>query len=207
MFELERPQLTTLRATITGVRVSISRSRWPRLLLTIVVGLAIGLWLNGIYNDATTAQAQWQTEIFGWTATRDLEAGSTLAAGDMAATRLLASGTPRDVTLTDPNGLTLTDSLATGEILRDGRLTSKSGKLAAQIGANAGALTIASDGAPLLVGDLVDLYALIDGRRLATATTVIDVQEGFVTVAITEAEIRAVIISLTTGGVVPVLVS
>ena len=206
MFELDRPPIATLRATIGSARVAVRRSRWPRLVLTAVIGLGVGLWLVGIYNNATTARAQWQTEIDGWTATRDLEAGTTLTTNDLAPTRLPTAGTPHDATLTDPHGLTLRDSMATGEIVRDGRLTTATGQLAAQLGEAAGGLTIATDGTPLEAGDLVDLYGLIDGTRLANDASVIEVHEGFVTVAIADQQLQAVIQSLTIGGVVPVLV-
>lgn len=206
MFELGRPPQETLRATITSARVTVRRSRWPRLFLTAAVGLGLGLWLVGIYNGATTARAQWQTEINGWVVTRDLEAGTTLGADDLAATRLPTAGTPHDAILRDPVGLTVRDSMAAGEIVRDGRLTSVSGRLAAQLGEASGALTIATDKTPLMPGDLVDLYGLIDGNRLATDAGVIEVDEGFVTVAVADQQIRAVIQSLTVGGVVPVLV-
>ena len=206
MFELGRPPLETLRATISGARVTIRRSRWPRLVLTAAVGLGLGLWLVGIYDSATTARAQWQTHIDGWVVTRDLEAGATLGADDLAPTLLPTAGTPRDATLRDPVGLTLRDSMATGEIVRDGRLTSASGRLAAQLGEATGALTITTDKTPLMPGDLVDLHGLIDGARLATDASVIAVDEGFVTVAVADQQIRAVIQSLTVGGVVPVLV-
>lgn len=206
MVELDRPPLSTLRATIADSQVIVRRSRWPRLVLTIVIGSAVGFWLVGIYDNATTAQAQWQTEVDGWTATRDLVAGTTLVTGDVAPTRLPTAGTPHDATLTDPHGLTLRDSMAGGEIVRDGRLTTANGRLAAQLGDAAGALTISTDGTPLEAGDLVDLYGLIDGNRLATDAAVIEVHEGFVTVAIADQQIQAVIRSLTVGGVVPVLV-
>lgn len=206
MFDLERPPRETLRATINSARVTIRRSRWPRLALTAAVGLGLGLWLAGIYDSATTARAQWQNEIEGWVVTSDLEAGTTLEPGDLAATRLLAAGSPTDATRADPTGLTLRDSMASGEIVRDGRLTSASGRLAAQLGEATGALTIATDKTPLTPGDLVDLHALINGNLLATDARVIEVDEGFVTVAIADEQIRAVIASLTVGGVVPVLV-
>ena len=206
MFEFDRPPMATLRATITSSRVTIRRSRCPRVVLTAAVGLSVGLWLSGIYDNAAMARAQWQTEIDGWTATRELEAGATLTADDIALTRLPSAGAPRDATVTDPYGLTLRDAMATGEILRDGRLTTAAGQLAAQLGDADGGLTIASDGTPLEEGDLVDLYGLIDGNRLAVGASVIGVHEGFVTVAISDQQIRAVIQSLTTGGVVPVLV-
>ncbi len=206
MFELDRPPIATLRATIGSARVTVRRSRWPRLVLTAVIGLVVGLWLVGIYNNATTARAQWQTGIDGWTATRDLEAGTTLTTNDLTPTRLPTAGTPHDATLTDPHGLTLRDSMATGEIVRDGRLTTATGQLAAQLGDAAGGLTIATDGTPLEAGDLVDLYGLIDGTRLANDASVIEVHEGFVTVAIADHQLQAVIQSLTIGGVVPVLV-
>ena len=206
MFELDRPPITTVWATITSAQATIRRSRWPRLVLTAAVGLGLGLWLVGIYNNATTARAQWQTEINGWVVTSDLEAGTTLSTDDLAATRLPTAGTPHDATLRDPIGLTLRDSMASGEIVRDGRLTPASGQLAAQLGEATGALTIATDKTPLTPGDLVDLYGLIDGNRLATDASVIEVDEGFVTVAVADQQIQAVIRSLTVGGVVPVLV-
>ena len=129
MFELDRPPITTVWATITSAQATIRRSRWPRLVLTAAVGLGLGLWLVGIYNNATTARAQWQTEINGWVVTSDLEAGTTLSTDDLAATRLPTAGTPHDATLRDPIGLTLRDSMASGEIVRDGRLTPASGQL------------------------------------------------------------------------------
>ncbi|MCY3851646.1 MAG: SAF domain-containing protein [Acidimicrobiaceae bacterium] len=206
MFELGRPPIAALRATIGSCRVAVRRSRWPRFVLTAAIGLGVGLWLAGIYDSAATARAQWQTEIDGWVVTRDLEAGTTLTTDDLASTRLPTAGTPHDATLTDPNGLMLRDSMATGEIVRDGRLTTATGQLAAQLGEAAGGLTIATDGTPLGAGDLVDLYGLIDGKRLADDARVIEVHEGFATVAIADQQIQAVIQSLTTGGVVPVLV-
>ena len=206
MFELQRSPISTAWATITGARATIRRSRWPRLILTAVVGLGLGFWLVGIYDDATTAREQWQTETVGWVATRDLEAGTTLRADDLATARLPSAGTPRDATLGDPFGLTLRDSMATGEIVRDGRLATASGFLAAQLGEASAALTITTEKTPLIPGDLVDLYGLIDGTRLATDAAVLEVDEGFVTVAVAEHQIQAVIQSLTVGGVVPVLV-
>lgn len=206
MFLLDRPPVTTARAAIGGFRVSARRSRWPRLVLTALFGLGVGLWLVGIYNDTTAARARWQTEIDGWVATRDLAAGTTLSSDDLASTRLPNAGTPRDATTGDPTGLTLRDSMAAGEIVRDGRLNTADGRLAAQLGEAAGGLTIATDGTPLEAGDLVDLYGLIDGERLADDARVIEVHEGFVTVAIADQQIQAVIQSLTVGGVVPVLV-
>ncbi len=206
MFSLDRPPIATVRTTIESWRVSARRSRWPRLVLTALIGLGVGLWLVGIYNDTETARARWQTEIDGWVATRDLAAGTTLTSDDLASTRLPTAGTPHDATTGDPTGLTLRDSMAAGEIVRDGRLNTADGQLAAQLGEAAGGLTIATDGTPLEAGDLVDLYGLIDGRRLADDARVIEVHEGFVTVAIAEQQIRAVIQSLTVGGVVPVLV-
>ena len=206
MFLSERPPIATLRATIGGWRVSVRRSRWPRIVLTALIGLGAGLWLAGIYQSAATARAQWQTEIDGWVATRDLAAGTTLTVDDLASTRLPTAGAPRDATLTDPTGLTLRDSMAAGEIVRDGRLNTADGQLAAQLGEATGALTIAVDGTPLEAGDLVDLYGLIDGERLAEDARVIKVHEGFVTVAVADQQIQAVIGSLTVGGVVPVLV-
>ncbi len=174
--------------------------------MTATVGLGLGLWLLGIHNDTTSARAQWRTEIDGWVAGRDLEAGTTLSSDDLTATRLPSAGVPRDATLSEPFGLTLRDSIAAGEIIRDGRLTTASRHLAAQLGEATGGLTIAVDGTPLTPGDLVDLYGLIDGNRLATDAGVIKVHEGFVTVAVHDQQIRAVIQSLTVGGVVPVLV-
>lgn len=206
MYQLDRPPIATLRATIGGYRVAVRRSRWPRVVLTAAIGLFVGLWLSGIYDSAATARAQWQTEIDGWVVTRDLEAGTTLTTDDLASTRLPAAGTPHDATTGDPNGFTLRDSMATGEIVRDGRLTTAAGPLAAQLGEAAGGLTIATDGTPLGAGDLVDLYGLIDGNRLAEDARVIEVHEGFVTVAVADQQIQAVIQSLTIGGVVPVLV-
>ncbi len=206
MFEIERPQLTTLRAQVTGFVAKIYRGRASRLVVTIIVGLALGIWLTGLHQSATQQQQRWQTEISGWVTTRDLPAGSTLQANDVVATRLLKAGSPRDATISNPEGLTLRDAMAEGEIVRDGRLSSAKSELAAQIANDYGAITIPNDGTPLANGDLLDLYALIDGNLLATNTTVINTQEGFVTVAITETQIRQVIVSLTTGGVVPVLV-
>lgn len=206
MFEIERPQLTTLRAQATGLLAKMRRSRTSRLAVTIIVGVVVGTWLTGLHQNATQRQQQWQTEISGWVATRDLIAGSTLGAGDVAATRLLKSGSPRDATISNPEGLTLRDAMAEGEIVRDGRLSSKKSELAAQIANKYGALTIPNDGTPLANGDLVDLYALIDGNLLATNTKVVNTEQGFVTLAIAETQIRPVIVSLTTGGVVPVLV-
>lgn len=206
MFELERPPINTLRAQLSGCRVTIRASRWPRLILTALIGLIVGSWLVGIYDSANETREQWQTEINGWTVTRELAAGTTLTAADVAATRLPTAGTPHDATRSDPQGLTLRDSMARGEVVRDGRLTSVSGKIAAQLGEATAGLTIAVDGTPLEVGDLVDLYGLIDGTRLATNAAVIAMHEGFVTVAVAEQQIQAVIQSLTTGGVVPALV-
>lgn len=206
MFALPRPGDADLRALIGDAKVGLRRSRWPRLILTVVVGLAMGWWLTGIYNDANDAREEWQTEFTGYVVAHDLEAGTTLAEGDMIASRLLLAGTPRDATLRNPIGQTLRDSMAAGEVIRDGRLTATASKLAAQLGGTSSGLTIANDGTPLTEGDIVDIYGLLNGGKLANGSRVLSVGEDTITLAIQNSQLGGVIEALTTGGVLPVLV-
>ena len=137
----------------------------------------------------------------------DLPAGALIGPEDTAVRLLPVAVVPRDPVLDDPTGSRLRDPVATDEVLREGRLSSRAGSAsAARLPPGTAGLGIDDGGADFTIGDRIDLHGLLTGIRLARDAEVIALADGGITVAIGSAEIDAVIRALTTGGVVPVLV-
>ena len=206
MLEITRPDPRP-RPDLATVRLAIRRSRWPRIVLVVVVAIVVGGYLDRAAGNATEAANAWVVDDDIWVVTTDLDAGATIGPADVIRRSLPATALPRDATRESPVGQRLRDDLVTGEIVRTGRLADTAmGPLAARLPADSGGVRLLTPAPHLNPGDLVDLYALLSGERVARRAEVVAVDEGLPTVAIATAELAAVVRSFTTGDVVPVVV-
>jgi hypothetical protein len=206
MPEFTRPDLRW-RPDFAAIRQLIRRSRWPRLLLALALALSAGALLDQARRDAVTAENSWTPAADVWVMTADLEAGVTIGPVDVVARSLPSAALPRDPVRESPVGLRLRDGVAAGEILRLGRIAdSSAGVLASQLPAGSAGLQLPGATTHLGIGDVIDLYALLTGERVATGAEVIAINDGLPTVAIATADLPAVVRTFTTGDVVPVVV-
>jgi SAF domain-containing protein len=206
MPELTRPD-PRWRPDPAAVRLAIRRSRWPRVVLVLVVAILVGGYLDRAAGEAAEAADAWAPLTDAWVAATDLEAGITIGPADVVRRSLPAIALPRDPVRESPVGRRLHDDLVAGEIVRDGRLTDgAAGPLAARLPGGTGGVRLLSPAPHLAAGDVVDLYALLSGEQVARGAEVISVDDGMPTVAIATNELPAVVRSFTTGDVVPVLV-
>jgi SAF domain len=173
----------------------------------LVIALLLGNRLDTAIGAARDTERAWRPIEGIWVAAVDLDAGATIAPGDVAVTVLPAAALPRDPVPDSPVGRRLRDPLAAGEIIRVGRLTDGAGgPLVARLPADHGGLRLRTPAPHLRVGDLVDLYTLLDGERVAARAEVVSLDEDLPTVAVATGDLPAVIRALTTGDVVPVVV-
>lgn len=192
---------------LRGWRIHHRRSRLPRLVLVVAVGLGSGLAVDHALDEAHAARAAWQPGAPVWLLRRDLPAGTVVAADDVALAAVPHHLRPEDATTEDPRGRRLRHPVAAAEILRDARLTDGDrSETAARLGPDRVGLAIEHRGVSLLPGDRVALHALLDGRALTRGQgEVVATGDGQLIVAVDERDVAGVIRSLSTGGVVAVL--
>jgi pilus assembly protein CpaB len=206
MPELTRPD-TRWRPDPAALRLAIRRSRWPRVVLVLIVAMGVGGYLDRTVGEAAEAAEAWAPLTDTWVAATDLAAGITLGPADVVRRPLPAAALPRDPVRESPVGRRLHDDLVAGEVVRDGRLADgATGPLAARLPEGAGGVRLLSPAPHLAAGDVVDLYALLNGERVARGAEVISMDDDLPTVAVAGAELPAVVRAFTTGDVVPVLV-
>jgi hypothetical protein len=206
MPELIRPD-TRWRPDPAAVRLAMRRSRWPRIILVLIVAFVVGGYLDRAAGEATEAADAWAPLTDVWVAAGDLEAGIALEPADLVRRSLPAVALPRDPVRESPVGRRLHDGLVAGEVVRDGRLADgATGPLAARLPEGAGGVRLLNPAPHLAAGDVVDLYALLSGERVARGAEVISMDDGLPTVAIAAGELPAVVRAFTTGDVIPVLV-
>ncbi len=190
-----------------AVRAALRRHRWPRLLLVLAVALLLGARLDAAIGAADAAERAWRPVDEVWVAVADLDAGVEITPDDVRPARLPSAALPRDPVTENPVGRRLRDAVAAGEIIRIGRLTDGTdGTLVALLPADHGGVRLQSPAPHLRVGDVVDLYARLDGERVAARAEVVSIDDDLPTVAIATADLPAVIGAFTTGDVVPVVV-
>ncbi len=205
-----RPAPPPTRRVISSLVVLAARRyhliRWA------VAGSAVLVLTLSVTNArarATAAESRWADLRTVWVATSDLGAGGLLTDSDTHRVELPMAAIPRDASTTSPIGRRLHDDLAEGEILRDGRLADTSAsEAAALLGPRSRGVTLRiDDGGGLVVGDRVDLLALVDGRPLAANAVVVATDDrGWATFSVPEGRVSAVVREISAGGVIPVLV-
>ena len=140
-----------------------------------------------------------------WVTIAPVDAGETLHSELVASRELPLITLPDDAARTSPEGRRSTVGRAAGEILRVGRLADGTG-LAALVPPGHGAVSLREPADHLAAGNLVDLHALLTGAVVATNTRVLEIVEGAPVVAVSDADLDAVMRAFTTGDVVAVLV-
>ncbi len=142
--------------------------------------------------------------------TRDVSAGTPLVADDVRLVDRTISDVPPDaLTEMAPGRVALVD-LAEGEAVLDRRLAPGGiGPVAALLPPGASGVTLPTGGLPvgLVVGDRLDLFAVVPGSTttLATAVPVIGIDERSVTVAVPSEAAGRVVEATTLGQLVAVL--
>jgi len=177
-----------------------------------VAGVAVLILVMSVTNArerATAAESRWTDVRTVWVASSDIEAGRLITDSEIRSTELPLAALPLDASISSPAGRRLRDDMAQGEVIRDGRLTEGvTSEAAALLDPHSRGITLQiEDGSVLVVGDRVDLLALIDGRPLAANAVVVATNGGgWAMFSVAESQVSAVVSEITVGGVVPVLV-
>lgn len=194
-----------LSPTAVVRRVRHDRRTRPVVALVLVALSLIGAGAE--HDRLRTARQEWGPATTTWIARDALAAGHLLAEVDVVARRLPPVAVPVDAVAESPVGRRLTEAVGAGEVLQNTRLsdggTSANGS---RVGNGRGAVALSTTPTPLDVGDVVDLYALLDGTIVATGAEVIAVTDQIPLVAVDHDDLGAVIRSFSLGDVVPVLV-
>lgn len=205
MSEIPRPR-GRRRLDPGALRGIVRRSRRLRVALVMLGALAAGLSVDLALDRAERARARWEPAVTVWVAHRDVAAGTRLGSDDVGPTALPVAALPADAATVDPAGRRTSVDLAPGEIVREARLRETAGATAAGLPAGTGAVALPAPAPHLTPGDVVDLLALLDGRRVATAAVVVAVVDDHPVVAVADDDLASVVATFTTGDVVPVLV-
>lgn len=200
-----RPTSTVRPRLLLGAARHATRRRPFRLAVTLLLAAAL-VHASGRADDRAAARARaWGTTETVWVVAAPVPAGATLGADDVDRRPLPAIALPTDAASDSPIGRRTSVDLATGEIVRDGRL-GRGGPLAAQLRDDEGLVTLTAPADHLAAGDHVDLHALLTGDVVARRVRVVQVDAGVAMVAVPLPTLPAVIRTFTTGDVVPVLV-
>jgi Flp pilus assembly protein CpaB len=185
--------------------------RRPQLRWALAAALAAGaaLTVHGLAADAEQARHRWGSAVAVLVATRDLDAGAVIGAGDVEAREVPAALAPPQPA-TEPAGRTLTAAVYAGEALDERRLAPGGlSTTAAVLPAGTRAVAVPADPStapPLTEGDSVDVLVAadsIDGPlRPSVAVAgarVVDVGEQAVTVAVPATHAPRVATAAATG--------
>jgi len=165
------------------------------------------MMVRGEHERIRAIEASWGESRLTWVANREVGAGDAIGDADVVSRELPLAALPDDAAIDSPVGQRLTEAVATGEIIRTGRLSDRAAsETASQVEVGHGALALTSAAPHLEPGDRVDLYALLTGEVVARNARVIRVVDGQPVVTVEQRSLAAVIVAFTTGDVVPVLV-
>jgi len=197
---------------------AVAGLRWrarPLLAWSVTAALAL---LTGAVVHALVARAEAERAAYGTTtpvltATRSLPAGHVLTPGDVVVEERPVGFVPDGALAGGGVGRTLVAAVRRGEPVVDTRLAPAGlSPLAALVPSGRRAVALPADApAPALApGDVVDLVAASDAGGLgasvvARGATVLAAGDDGVTVAVTDAELPAVVVAVLRGAVVPAL--
>jgi len=205
---LQRPApVPAGRAAWSWLVVAARRWHLARWGLAAIAALVIATSVANARGRASAAERRWSDTRTVWVAASSIEAGQLITTADIESVELPSAALPVDAAAGNPVGRRLGDSMARGEILRDGRLAeSDAGPVAALLGPGNRGVTIQVDeGSVLEVGDRVELLALVGGRPLTVDAEVISVDGRWATFSVPEDRVSAVVNEIAVGGVMPVL--
>jgi len=201
-----------------------------RRIAVAAVALATGLIVTSLVQSAEAARSRWGASRPVAVATRDLAAGEVVGAGGVAVRMLPEAAVPERALSGAPLGRVVRQPVARGEALVPDRLAPDGLTGAAALvpaGRLAVAVPVGPGGAPpLVVGDIVDVLAVVPGGTasstaaagdagtggdvpafpLVAGAGVVDVGEDAVTVAVPRDDAPAVAAALAQGAVVLALV-
>ncbi len=181
------------------LRHSLRRWQIVRRGLAVVAVIVLATTVNRARTAADQAAEQWDPDRTVWVAATPLPAGAEIATGDVVARPAPAALTPADATAESPVGARVTVAHAAGEILRDARLVGRDDStVTSLIPAGHSAVTVDVDEDIFVVGDRVELYALLNGRLVGSGL-VVAAHEGAVTVGVQRP--GPVVVELGRGGV------
>lgn len=206
--------LRSLLTSAPRVPFALALRRRPRLRrgLAALAALAVGLLVQRTVAGADAVRAGWGARSPVVIATRDLEPGHTLRAGDVRTIELPAAATPPGALARVPSGRTVRALVLEGEVVTRRRLSESGARGVAALlpeGTRAVAVPIEPGSAPpLLVGQLVDVVAAgvgADGGTaaevLAPGVPVVAVSEQAATIAVEPQDVRPVVAALAAGAI------
>ena len=206
-------------------RLRLRRSPLAFWVAAVAVASFTGLTVSHLVGEAAARAARLGGLITVPVAARPVEAGSTLAAADVALRRLPAAAVPSGRLAGAALGRTALVPLAAGEVLLAAKLAPERAQGVAALlspGSRALAVPVETGGLPLERGHRVDVLATFDTEPqhvadagaatgpptfpVATAALVVDVAEAAVTVAVSRTEAPRVAFALARGTVTLALV-
>ncbi len=189
------------------VRVRARRVPTWRALGALIATVLVVQTVTAAGRATDEAQAAWAVDGDVWVAERPIDAGSVIGAGDVVRLPAPTALRPVDAAVENPTGDRSRVALAEGEIVRIADLgVAGTGPIAALLAADAHAVTIPVAADIYIVGDLVGLLAILDGRILVDDGIVVSVQPGSITASVRDTEISRVVGELSRGGVEVTLV-
>ena len=203
-------RLSHLHRAVTRLR------RRPAIHWTAAVALAAatGLTVTTLVGAAAAERDRYGDVVPVLVATRDLDGGDVLAAGDTELRRMPAALVPSGALDARADGLVLSDAVYAGEPVLRSRLAPEGlGAVAALLPPGTRGIAVPDDGAGLRLasGDVVDVLATFDAGTagaedggpptvaVARDALVVDVSEEGVTIAVTEEQAPRVAFAVAAG--------
>ena len=192
--------------------LALRRRPRARRALAAAMAVAVALFVQRTVAGADAVRAAWGPRASVVIAARDLPAGHVVEAGDVRTVALPPAATPPGALVRPPTGRTVRAAVLEGEVLTRRRLSDAGALGVAALlpeGARAVAVPIEAGSAPpLRAGPVVDVVAAgvgadggVGATVVAQGVPVLDVQEQAATVAVTRADLPAVVAALAAGAV------
>ena len=198
------------------MRLRLRRSGLPYWVASLTLAGITGLLVTGVVDAAQARAARFGDLRTVLVTTRAVEAGQVLTAEDVAERSVPAALLPDGVPTTEVAGRAALVPLLAGEVVVDERLAPTGLRgAAALVPPGARAIAIPAAGAPVAIGDRVDLIATFDDGSaepafaVAEGATVVAVDDDaeVVTVAVVAADAPRVAYALAAGVVTIALTS
>ena len=185
------------------------RRRLPvwRATTALIAAVLVAQIVSAAGQATSDAQAAWMSDREVWVAVAPIDAGVQISPDDVVRRPAPAALRPDDAVADDPTGERARVALAVGEIVRAADLgAANAGPVAALVSDGRHAVNITVSADIFALGDVVGLFAVLDGRVLVDNGVVVATQPGSITVSVDQISISRVVGELSRGGIEATLV-